>query len=120
MSKIVSGVAEAAKKLAKKAYNKVYFPNTIITLMNPEQIAEKAEPLNVVKFRISPKMTKVEMANWIEAMYDTPVRKVNTLNYEGKIQRVPGGKGYYKRSDYKVAYVYLESPWLPSRKIVRK
>ena len=119
-TKIASEGIEQAAKNAKKLYNKVYFPNTIITLMNPEQIAEKTEPMNVVKFRISPKLTRVEVGNWIEAMYDTPVRKVNTLNYEGKIQRLPGGKGIYKRPDYKVAYVYLESPWLPSRNTGRK
>ena len=43
------------------------------------------------------------MKEWIEAAYDTPVKKVNTANYEGKVVRRTGGKGYYKRPDYKVA-----------------
>jgi large subunit ribosomal protein L23 len=119
-AKVASEGIDQAAKNAKKLYNKVYFPNTILTLMKPEEIAEKTEPLEVVKFRVSPKLTRIEVANWIEAMYDTPVKKVNTLNYEGKIQRVPGGKGFYKRPDYKVAYVHLESPWLPSRNSGRK
>ena len=50
---------------------------------------------------------------WIETAYDTPVKKVNTCNYEGKIIRRTGNKGYYKRPDYKVAYIYLENKWAP-------
>merc|ERR1719183_1711546 len=42
-------------------------------------------------------MNKLEMKEWIEAAYDTPVKKVNTANYEGKVVRRSGGKGYYKR-----------------------
>jgi len=71
------------------------------------------EELDCVKFRVSPKMNKIEMKTWIETAYDTPVKKVNTANYEGKVVRRSGGKGYYKRPDYKVAYVYLEEPWTP-------
>jgi ribosomal protein L23 len=104
----------------------------------------------MVKFRVSPKMNKIEMKEWIETAYDTPVKKVsepwssananairipfgdgtatdmltelgggcvrkqvNTANYEGKVVRRSGGKGYFKRPDYKVAYVYLENPWTP-------
>jgi len=51
------------------------------------------EELDVVKFRVSPKMNKLEMKEWIESAYDTPVKKVNTANYEGKIVRRSGGKG---------------------------
>lgn len=47
----------------------------------------------MVKFRVSPKMNKLEMKEWIETAYDTPVKKVNTANYEGKIVRRSGGKG---------------------------
>ena len=50
---------------------------------------------------------------WIETAYDTPVKKVNTCNYEGKIIRRTGNRGYYKRPDYKVAYIYLENKWAP-------
>ena len=32
---------------------------------------------NVAKLRCAPHMTKVEMANWIEQAYDTPVKKVH-------------------------------------------
>jgi len=71
------------------------------------------EELDCVKFRVSPKMNKIEMKTWIETAYDTPVKKVNTANYEGRVVRLTGGKGYYKRPDYKVAYVYLEEPWTP-------
>jgi large subunit ribosomal protein L23 len=116
---VVEGATQAARNV-KKLYNKVYFPNSIITLMNPQKVSESTEALEVVKFRVSPKMTKIELSNWIEALYDTPVRKVNTVNYEGKLQRVAGGKGFYKRPDYKAAYVYLDSPWLPSGKPNRK
>jgi ribosomal protein L23 len=45
-----------------------------------------------VKFRVSPKMNKFEMKEWIEGAYDTPVKKVNTANYEGKVVRRTGGR----------------------------
>ena len=36
------------------------------------------------------------------------MKKVNTLNYEGKKKR--GNKGFYTRTDYKKAYVTLKDP----------
>eukprot|EP00802_Teleaulax_amphioxeia_P033841 Tamp_39341.p1 GENE.Tamp_39341~~Tamp_39341.p1 ORF type:complete len:126 (+),score=40.10 Tamp_39341:37-378(+) len=101
-------LAKAAASAARRGPQRVYFPNRIIQFMNTQ---EKKEELDVVKFRVSPKMNKLEMKEWIETAYDTPVKKVNTANYEGKIVRRSGGKGYYKRPDYKVAFVYLENPW---------
>ena len=38
--------------------------------------AELQEELDMVKFRVSPKMNKIEMKEWIETAYDTPVKKV--------------------------------------------
>mmetsp|Transcript_32919 Transcript_32919/g.87325 ORF Transcript_32919/g.87325 Transcript_32919/m.87325 type:complete len:126 (-) Transcript_32919:273-650(-) len=115
-SKVVKAAADtaaqAAKSAGKKTYNKVYFPNEIITLMNPVKMSELTEPTEAIKVRVNPKLTRVEIKNWMEALYDTPVKRVNTANYEGKIQRVPGGKGYYKRPDFKVGYVALDNPWM--------
>ena len=36
------------------------------------------------------------------------------MNKEGQIQRLTNplwGRGYYKRPDFKIAYVFLEQPW---------
>ncbi len=88
---------------------RVHFPNEIIQFMPNQQ--ESAQ-LDTVKFRVSPKLNKFDIRQWIEAGYDTPVQKVNTINYEGRVRRMPNGRTW-KRPDYKVAYVKLEKPWTP-------
>jgi len=92
---------------------KIWFPNTIIQFMPNQQYNEENE-LTCVKFRVPPSMNKREMKSWIESAYDTPVEKVNTSNREGRVKRVPGKpQKIYRRSDFKVAYVYLDGKWKP-------
>ena len=106
-------VQEGAKKEKKIRYNRWYFPNEIIQFMNPAQVLEQTEPQQTVKVKVHPRLTKIEVKNFVEALYDTPVTKVNTINYEGKIRRNNAGRSYYKDKDFKVAYCILETPWDP-------
>ena len=91
----------------------VHFPNAIIQFM-PNQQQESTE-LDTVKFRVSPTLNKFDIRQWIEAGYDTGVEKVNTINYDGRLRRTRGGRTW-KRPDYKVAYVKLDTPWSPPDK----
>eukprot|EP00961_Rhodomonas_salina_P176786 2383252-Rhodomonas_salina.1 len=61
---------------------------------------KEAAELDTVKFRVSPHLNKFDIRQWIEAGYDTPVEKVNTINYEGRLGRKQGGRTW-KRPDYK-------------------
>lgn len=51
---------------------------------------------------------QVELKQYLEKVYGLRVKKVNTLNYEGKKKH--SSKGFYTRTDYKKAYVTLKDP----------
>lgn len=61
-------------------------------------------------FRCPQKMTKHEIKEYLTKIYHLPVRKVNTMNYEGARKRVMGSRGiaYYKYADFKKAVVYMD------------
>uniref|UniRef100_A0A6U4UPB4 Large ribosomal subunit protein uL23m n=1 Tax=Hemiselmis andersenii TaxID=464988 RepID=A0A6U4UPB4_HEMAN len=106
---------EAAKAARKMRNNKQWFPNEVIYHMPWKEGTKYVRP-DIHKFRVHPRMSKIEMKNWIEQAYDTPVKKVNTINREGQIGRLwpKYGRGrIYKRPDFKIAYVFLEEPWTP-------
>jgi large subunit ribosomal protein L23 len=61
-------------------------------------------------FRTPPRMTKHEIKEYLTKIYDLPVKKVNTMNYEGKRKRFMHTRGiaYYKYRDFKKAYVFFD------------
>lgn len=56
---------------------------------------------------MSPKMSKLEIKEYLRKLYGLPVTHVHTANYQGKkkVSQTWGAK--YKEPDYKKAYVYL-------------
>lgn len=77
---IARAAKEAAWRKKQARNNRLYFPNEIIHHVPWVGKHEaNTEEGKVVKFRVSPKMTKVEMKNWIEVAYDTPVKKVSVF-----------------------------------------
>lgn len=61
-------------------------------------------------FRVPPRMTKHEIKEYLTKIYDLPVRKVNTMNYEGKRKRIlsKAGIAYFKYKDFKKAIIYFD------------
>jgi len=55
-------------------------------------------------------MTKHEIKEYLTKIYNLPVRKVNTMNYEGKRKRIMSRTGfhYYKYRDFKKAVVTFD------------
>lgn len=55
-------------------------------------------------------MTKHEIKEYLTKIYDLPVKKVNTMNYEGKRKRVMSrtGMAFYKYKDFKKAVVTFD------------
>ena len=51
---------------------------------------------------------QLEIRQCLERVYGLDVAKVRTLNYEGKKKR--GKYGFFRRPDYKKAYVTLRPP----------
>jgi len=59
-------------------------------------------------------MTKHEIKEYLTKIYELPVKKVNTMIYEGKRKRIIAGAGqsqkvhYYKYKDFKKAIVTFD------------
>jgi large subunit ribosomal protein L23 len=53
---------------------------------------------------------QIEIKRVLESLYGLQVAKVNTLNMEGKKKRAKGSLAFYRRPDYKKAYVTLKEP----------
>lgn len=64
-----------------------------------------AGELNKVTFAIAPRATKVDVKRAVETLFKVTVKKVNTMNTEGKIKRFRGNPG--QRSDLRKAIVTL-------------
>ncbi|PZC84034.1 large ribosomal subunit protein uL23m [Helicoverpa armigera] len=82
---------------------RVFLPNFWMKLVRPEP---KQLP-NVVQFHCSMEMTKYDMKNYLEKIYNIPVVDIRTRIALGKFRR-DIGKGYIvKDDDVKSAYVVL-------------
>ena len=84
------------------------FPNWVVKLVRQPNLATKfwlTRPVEV--FHVSPKMTKMEIKEYLIKLYNLPVSHVHTTIYDGKkrMNRLTGHK--YQEADYKKAYVYL-------------
>ncbi len=66
-----------------------------------------ASEQNKVTFRISPTATKKDVKAAVESIFNVKVKKVNTINVEGKTKRFRGRPG--QRSDFRKAVVTLEA-----------
>lgn len=62
-------------------------------------------------FRIEPHMTKWEVKEYLSKIYNLPVKKVTTANFDGRRRRVYGRKAiaYIKQNDWKRAIVTFDS-----------
>ena len=84
----------------RSAWSRVHFPRQTVTLVR------SAGPDKGI-FKVDPKMTKLEVREYLEKVYGLPVRKVNTTNYDGKLKRgsmrLPGK--LFRKKAYKKAFV---------------
>jgi len=92
-----------------------WFPNVVIRMMRPVSEA----PSEVVKFKVPVNLSKPQIKDWLETMYDVSVVKVNTSVREGKKKHSRPGSGDWRRwtkgPNEKVAYVKLDRPWAPGK-----
>jgi len=82
---------------------RVFRPNWFLTLVRPG----REQPPDTVQFRVPLEMTKYDVRNYLQKIYDVPVAAVRT-----RIQFCSNKKRNHlnqrvKRPDYKVAYVQL-------------
>jgi len=72
-----------------------------------EKTAIAADKNNQFVFKVAKNATKLQIKNAVELMFDVKVESVRVLNVKGKIKRF--GRTLGKRSDWKKAYVKLQS-----------
>ena len=89
--------------------NRLWMPTMPMVLLHAEH-ATKSTPAKAV-FRVKPKMTKHEVKEYLNKIYDLPVAQVRTQNYLGKRMRILGRTTivYAKRPDYKKAFVTFDN-----------
>mmetsp|Transcript_9223 Transcript_9223/g.23366 ORF Transcript_9223/g.23366 Transcript_9223/m.23366 type:complete len:115 (+) Transcript_9223:161-505(+) len=105
--------AEAVKMVTTRSRRlPALFPNFDLRLMPlSKEAAESFEKTGWVPsaaFRTKPHMTKQEIRGILEGVYGLDVKKVHTINYEGK--KKPSKYGFFRRPDWKKAHVTFNKP----------
>jgi large subunit ribosomal protein L23 len=72
-----------------------------------EKSSNAADQSNQFVFKVQKSATKLQIKNAVELMFAVKVESVRVLNVKGKIKRF--GRTLGKRSDWKKAYVKLQS-----------
>ncbi len=112
----------------------IYFPNLQLKLMPLSEVQRKlwdtSGYVTELVFKTTPRTNKVrgqwrtiprsqqplqslnlvqiEIKRLLESLYGIKIKAVSTVNYEGKKKR--DRHGFYKRPDFKKAFVELEPP----------
>ncbi|MPC23148.1 putative 39S ribosomal protein L23, mitochondrial [Portunus trituberculatus] len=82
---------------------RVFLPNFFMKIVKPRDPL----PANVVQFHVSMKMTKNDIKNYLEKIYNVPVEHIVTHVRMGNLSRTAMGGYVVKDDDYKVAYITL-------------
>ncbi|XP_054998479.1 39S ribosomal protein L23, mitochondrial [Sorex araneus] len=82
---------------------RVFRTNFFVRLVRPGQ----AQPEDTVQFRIPLEMTRVDLRNYLERIYNVPVAAVRTRVQHGSGRKRDHRNVRVKKPDYKVAYVQL-------------
>jgi len=87
---------------------RVFLPNFWMKLVKPTVVFGKAAvPENKVQFIVSPAMTRIDVKNYLEKIYNVPVLNVKTVNQLGKTRQNAYGAYIVKDDDQKIAFVTL-------------
>ncbi|RDD43751.1 39S ribosomal protein L23, mitochondrial [Trichoplax sp. H2] len=107
---VAQHIAKAGKAIAKVGGRKIPSQKRIflcdwqMTLIRPG----KPVPSNTAVFRVPLVMTKFDIKNYLQKIYNVEVFKVNTTITQGKRKKYAYIRGVYdKEPDYKKAYVIL-------------
>ncbi|EFB20034.1 hypothetical protein PANDA_008880 [Ailuropoda melanoleuca] len=84
---------------------RVFRTNFFVQLVRPGT----AQPEDTVQFRIPMEMTRVDLRNYLERIYNVPVAAVRTRVQHGSNRKRDYRNVRVKKPDYKVAYVQLVS-----------
>jgi len=99
----------ASRRLAYPVYQlgdpqlRLFRPNWFLTLVRPG----KEQPADTAQFRIPMEMTKCDVRNYLEKIYNVPVGAVRTRIQFGSNKKRNHLNQKVKKPDYKVAYIQL-------------
>ncbi|XP_069480044.1 large ribosomal subunit protein uL23m isoform X2 [Ambystoma mexicanum] len=82
---------------------RIFRTNFFMTLVRPG----REQPEGTVQFRTALEMTKFDIQNYLEKIYNVPVAAVRTRIQHGSNRKRDYRNQRVKRPDYKVAYVQL-------------
>ncbi|KAF7245582.1 39S ribosomal protein L23, mitochondrial [Varanus komodoensis] len=82
---------------------RVFRTDYFLTLVRPGV----SQPEDTVQFRIPMEMTRVELKEYLEKIYNVPVAAVRTRIQHGSNKQRDHKNRHIKKPDYKVAYVQL-------------
>uniref|UniRef100_A0A8C3P5P2 Large ribosomal subunit protein uL23m n=1 Tax=Cyanoderma ruficeps TaxID=181631 RepID=A0A8C3P5P2_9PASS len=82
---------------------RIFRPNFFMLAVRPGV----PQPEDTVQFRVSMEMTKVDIRNYLERIYNVPVAAVRTRIQYGANNKRNHRNQRVKKPDYKVAYVQL-------------
>ena len=106
------GLSAAAAGSRIRPKNVVQLGTTVMKLVPPTASGKDYGRKKVV-FKVVPSMTKHEVKEYLQKVYNVPVAAVNTMNYDGKWKRAGVGKKFgrflYRERDWKKAVVTLKS-----------
>ena len=87
--------------------NQVKLASVLQAPIVSEKSSIAADSSNQFVFKVQNDATKFQVKNAVELMFNVKVESVRVLNVKGKIKRF--GRTLGKRSDWKKAYVKLQS-----------
>jgi large subunit ribosomal protein L23 len=85
----------------------VILANILYAPIISEKSSNAADHSNQFVFKVKKSATKLQIKHAVELMFKVEVDSVRVLNVKGKIKRF--GRSLGKRSDWKKAYVKLQS-----------
>ena len=88
-----------------RANKRVAFPNHRVILKQNRSKLEIEQ--NKIALKVSPTMSKWEIREILQRGYGLPVKKVNTVNFDGNVKRWQG-RHLYRTKKWKKAIVELE------------
>lgn len=85
----------------------VKLANVLTAPIISEKSANAADSSNQYVFKVQISATKLQVKHAVELMFGVKVESVRVLNVKGKVKRF--GRNLGKRSDWKKAYVKLQT-----------
>jgi len=90
--------------------NKVFFPNILLYIVRG---GNKFEETGQVTFRTRTSVGKQDLKDYLRGVYGLVVKRIATINYDGKIKRKLPGGDRYKESSYKKVIVTFDKSGNP-------